>query len=75
MLAVLSGRSWMKSAEETGDSSQSATDYVQTVMGHASAQTTLDVYGHLFETGGQDAARGLECWLATTSTSATRSVS
>lgn len=38
--------------------------YVQTVMGHASAQTTLDVYGHLFDTGGQDAARSLERWLA-----------
>lgn len=38
--------------------------YVQTVMGHASAQTTLDVYGHLFDTGGQDAARSLEAWLA-----------
>ncbi|MDZ4177872.1 MAG: tyrosine-type recombinase/integrase [Coriobacteriia bacterium] len=38
--------------------------YVQTVMGHASAQTTLDVYGHLFEIGGQDAARQLEGWLA-----------
>lgn len=38
--------------------------YVQTVMGHASAQTTLDVYGHLFETGGQDAARKLELWLS-----------
>lgn len=38
--------------------------YVQTMMGHASAQTTLDVYGHLFETGGQDAARRLEGWLA-----------
>lgn len=38
--------------------------YVQTVMGHASAQTTLDVYGHLFESGGQDAARQLEDWLA-----------
>jgi integrase len=37
--------------------------YVQTVMGHASAQTTLDVYGHLFDTGGQDAARSLEQWL------------
>lgn len=37
--------------------------YVQTVMGHASAETTLDVYGHLFETGGQDAARKLEAWL------------
>lgn len=38
--------------------------YVQTVMGHASAQTTLDVYGHLFDTGGQDAARSLERWLS-----------
>lgn len=38
--------------------------YVQTVMGHASAQTTLDVYGHLFDTGGQDAARRLEAWLS-----------
>lgn len=38
--------------------------YVQTVMGHASAQTTLDVYGHLFELGGQDTARRLEGWLA-----------
>lgn len=38
--------------------------YVQTVMGHASAQTTLDVYGHLLDTGGQDAARRLESWLA-----------
>jgi integrase len=37
--------------------------YVQTMMGHASAQTTLDVYGHLFELGGQDAARLLEAWL------------
>lgn len=37
--------------------------YVQTVMGHASAQTTLDVYGHLFDTGGQDAALSLERWL------------
>lgn len=37
--------------------------YVQTVMGHASAQTTLDVYGHLFDVGGQDAARSLERWL------------
>jgi len=37
--------------------------YVQTVMGHASAQTTLDVYGHLFDGGGQDAARSLERWL------------
>lgn len=37
--------------------------YVQTVMGHASAQTTLDVYGHLFETGGRDAALRLEDWL------------
>lgn len=34
--------------------------YVQTVMGHASAQQTLDVYGHLFEDGGQDAALKLE---------------
>lgn len=34
--------------------------YVQTVMGHASAQQTLDVYGHLFESGGQDAALRLE---------------
>jgi integrase len=41
--------------------------YVQTVMGHSSATTTLDVYGHLFETGGQDAARRLEaCLLART---------
>lgn len=38
--------------------------YVQTVMGHASAQTTLDVYGHLLDSGGQDAARSLERWLA-----------
>lgn len=37
--------------------------YVQTVMGHASAQTTLDVYGHLFETGGQSAALKMEHWL------------
>jgi integrase len=37
--------------------------YVQTVMGHASAQTTLDVYGHLLDGGGQDAARSLERWL------------
>lgn len=37
--------------------------YVQTVMGHASAKTTLDVYGHLFEAGGQDAARRLEAYL------------
>ena len=36
--------------------------YVQTVMGHASAETTLNVYGHLFEVGGQDAARQLEAW-------------
>ncbi len=34
--------------------------YVQTVMGHASAQQTLDVYGHLFESGGQNAAQKLE---------------
>jgi len=34
--------------------------YVQTVMGHASAQTTLDVYGHLFDQGGRKAARQLE---------------
>jgi hypothetical protein len=33
-------------------------------MGHASAQLTLDVYGHLFDVGGQDAARSLESWLA-----------
>lgn len=38
--------------------------YVQTVMGHASAQTTLDVYGHLFDNGGQDAARRMESWLS-----------
>lgn len=37
--------------------------YVQTAMGHASAQLTLDVYGHLLQTGGQDAARRLEFWL------------
>lgn len=42
--------------------------YVQTVMGHASAQTTLDVYGHLFETGGRDAAASLERWLSPTDT-------
>jgi integrase len=40
--------------------------YVQTVMGHASGQLTLDVYGHLFDTGGQDAARSLEQWLEQT---------
>ncbi len=40
--------------------------YVQTVMGHASAQTTLDVYGHLFDTSGHGAARGLERWLSET---------
>lgn len=38
--------------------------YVQTMMGHASAQTTLDVYGHLFEGGGQQAAHRLETWLS-----------
>jgi integrase len=37
--------------------------YVQTVMGHASAQTTLDVYGHLFDTSGRNAARHMEAWL------------
>jgi integrase len=42
--------------------------YVQTMMGHSSAQTTLDVYGHLFEGGGQDAARKPEGWLATPTT-------
>lgn len=45
--------------------------YVQTVMGHASAETTLDVYGHLFEMGGQDAACKLESWLAPTKLGAT----
>lgn len=44
--------------------------YVQTVMGHASAQTTLDVYGHLFDTGGQDAALRMESWLRTESDAA-----
>jgi integrase len=38
--------------------------YGQTVMGHASAQTTLDVYGHLFEKRGNEAPRLLEEWLA-----------
>ncbi len=45
--------------------------YVQTVMGHASAQTTLDVYGHLFEAGGQDAARRLEGTLLSTGADST----
>ncbi|MBU4557407.1 MAG: site-specific integrase [Actinobacteria bacterium] len=34
--------------------------YVQTVMGHASAQQTLDVYAHLMEGGGIGAAEELE---------------
>lgn len=34
--------------------------YVQTVLGHADAQTTLNVYGHLFEGSGPEAASGLE---------------
>ncbi|MGV8084314.1 MAG: hypothetical protein AB2L09_11880 [Coriobacteriia bacterium] len=37
---------------------------MHTVMGHASAQTTMDVCDHLFELGGQDTALRLEGWLA-----------
>lgn len=38
--------------------------YVQTVMGHADAQTTLNVYGHLFEGSGTEAASRLESALS-----------
>jgi integrase len=38
--------------------------YVQTVMGHSTAQITLDVYGHLMEKGGGGAADKLEMALA-----------
>lgn len=34
--------------------------YVQTVMGHADAQTTMNVYGHLFEQSGEEAVSRLE---------------
>jgi len=34
--------------------------YVQTVMGHADAQTTLNVYGHLFQQTGSQAAERLD---------------
>ena len=40
--------------------------YVQTVMGHASAQQTLDVYAHLLEGGGDGAAQELEMALEET---------
>ena len=38
----------------------SAIKYVQVMMGHASAQTTLDEYGHLLDRGGEGAADRLE---------------
>jgi integrase len=65
MLQVGGGQLDTANVSSAVDQGQSA-KYVQTVMGHASAQTTLDVYGHLFDTGGQDAARSLERWLAQT---------
>lgn len=40
--------------------------YVQTVLGHADAQTTLNVYGHLFEGSGPEAASCLETALSGT---------
>ena len=37
--------------------------YVQIALGHESAGTTLDVYGHLFADEGEEAAAGIEEWL------------